>query len=68
MEIKRMDTYQARQQTTVPGGLPVRSDLRAGLSLEEVQQQISELWEQLSNSVSNTLSNLGGGSAGTPSA
>jgi len=68
MEIKRIDTCQARQQTTVPGGLPVRSDLRAGLSLEEVQQQISELWEQLSNSVSNTLSNLGGGSAGTPSA
>ncbi len=68
MEIKRTDTRQAPQQTIVPGGLPVRSDLRAGLSLEEVQQQISDLWGQLTNSVSNTLSNLGGGSAGTPSA
>ena len=68
MEIKRTDTLQAPQQTIVPGGLPVRSDLRAGLSLEEVQQQISDLWGQLTNSVSNTLSNLGGGSAGTPSA
>lgn len=68
MEIKRTDTRQALQQTIVPGGLPVRSDLRAGLSLEEVQQQISDLWGQLTNSVSNTLSNLGGGSAGTPSA
>lgn len=68
MEIKSMDSQQAHQQITVPGGLPVRSDLRAGLSFEEIQQQIGDLWGQLSNSVSNAIGNLGGGSAGTPSA
>jgi len=68
MEIKKMDTLARTQQATVPGGLPVRSNLRAGLSLEEIQQQLSDLWGQMSSSVSGALSNLGGGNAGAPSA
>ena len=64
MEDKRIEIRQASEQTIVSGGLSVRTDLRAGLSWEETQQQISDLWGQLSNAVSGAFSNPGGDNAG----
>jgi len=68
MEVKKVHSHQTPQQPIVQGGLSVRTDLRAGLSLEEVQQQLGNLWGQLTNTVSGAVSNLSGGSGGTTSA
>lgn len=68
MEVKKNHTHPATRQSIVPGGLPVRTDLRAGLSIEEIQQQLSDLWNQLPNSVASAFSNLTGGSSSTTAA
>ena len=54
-------------QDATLGGLPVRTNLRAGLSWDELDDQAAALWKQLSTSVSNAVSNLSGGSSDTSS-
>lgn len=38
------------------GGLPVRTDLRAGLTLEDLDNKVEELWNKLTSSLSGTES------------
>ena len=45
------------------GGLPVRTDLRAGLAWDDLDDQAAALWQQLSDSVSNAVSSVSGGDA-----
>lgn len=40
------------------GGLPVRTDLRAGLAWDDLDDQAKNLWNQLSSAVSNAVSNV----------
>lgn len=46
------------EQTEVLGGLPVRTDLRAGLAWDELDDQAIALWNKLSSAVSNAASSL----------
>jgi len=48
---------QTVHNATSGGGLSVRTDLRAGLSWDELDSQAQELW----NNLTNTISNVTGG-------
>ena len=48
-------------QPEILGGLPVRTDLRAGLAWDDLDDQAAALWQQLSDSVSNAVSSISGG-------
>jgi hypothetical protein len=54
-------------QDATTGGLPVRTNLRAGLAWDDLDDQAAALWQQLSTSVSNAVSNLSGSSSDTSS-
>jgi len=54
------------QDATV-GGLPVRTNLRAGLAWDDLDDQAAALWKQLSSSFSNAVSNIRGSSSDTSS-
>lgn len=41
---------------TISAGLPVRTGLRAGITLEEVGDQVSDWWNSLTTSLSNAVS------------
>jgi hypothetical protein len=43
------------------GGLPRRTDVRAGLAWDDLDDQAAALWQQLSDAVSNAVSSIGGG-------
>ena len=45
----------AHEQDTLSGGLPIRTHLRAGITLEEIQQSAQSLWDILTQSVGNLL-------------
>jgi hypothetical protein len=45
-------------ETEILGGLPVRTDLRAGLAWDELDDKAVEWWNQLSSAVSNAVSNV----------
>jgi hypothetical protein len=49
------------EQPEFLGGLPVRTDLRAGLAWDDLDDQAAALWQQLSDSVSNAVSSISGG-------
>lgn len=42
------------QQPARRGGLPVRTNLRAGLAWDDLDDQAKALWQQLTSSVANT--------------
>lgn len=48
----------ATEPTTALGGLPVRTDLRAGLAWDELDDKAIDLWNQLSSAVSNAVNNV----------
>ena len=48
------------------GGLPVRTDLRAGLASDDLGAQAMALWQQLTAAVANAAGSTNG--ASTPSA
>jgi len=53
------------------GGLPVRTNLRAGLAWDDLDDQATALWNKLSSAVSNaagTLTATTGGDASKPAA
>ncbi len=62
----RVDQDATTGNVTV-GGLPVRTNLRAGLAWDDLDDQAAALWQQLSTSVSNAVSNLSGSSSDTSS-
>lgn len=68
MQNNKMYAQSAAQQPGVTGGVPVRTNLHAGLSWEELEQQLGSLWEQVSATVSGAVSSLGNGSSSTPTA
>jgi hypothetical protein len=66
MQNNKMYAQPPVQQPGVFGGVPVRTNLHAGLSWEELEQQLGSLWEQVSTTVSGAVSSLGNGSSSTP--
>lgn len=56
------DKRNADLSRTPAGGLAVRTDLRAGLAWDDLDDQAKNLWNQISSAVSNAVS---GGTAGT---
>ena len=53
------------ERTPAPaGGLPVRTDLRAGLAWDDLDDQAKNLWNQLSTAVTNLVSDDSGTTAG----
>ncbi|MCB9162467.1 MAG: hypothetical protein H6644_21905 [Caldilineaceae bacterium] len=45
------------ERTPAPAaGLPVRTDLRAGLAWDDLDDQAKNLWNQISTAVSNAVS------------
>ena len=69
MHTSRHEPQARLDHTTVMGGLPVRTDLRAGLSWDDLDDQAAALWKQLSANVaglaggSSTASTTGTGTA-----
>ncbi len=58
-----------RAVNALSGGLPVRTNLRAGLAWDDLDDKAKELWGQLTSAVSNATSALtGGSSASKPAA
>lgn len=51
------------EQPEFLGGLPVRTDLRAGLAWDDLDDQAAALWQQPSAAVSNAVSSISGGDA-----
>jgi hypothetical protein len=43
------------EQGTLNGGLPMRTHLRAGITLEEIQQGAQSLWDKLAQAAGNIL-------------
>jgi len=43
------------EQDTLSGGLPIRTHLRAGITLEEIQQGAQSLWDKLTQAAGNIL-------------
>jgi hypothetical protein len=63
-----LDQFSPRiDQDATIGGLPVRTDLRAGLSWDELDDQAAALWQQLTTSISNAVSSVSGSSSNTSS-
>ena len=53
------------ERTPAPAaGLPVRTDLRAGLAWDDLDDQAKSLWNQLSTAVTNLVSGDRGTTAG----
>lgn len=44
--------------TTVTGGLPVRTNLRAGLGWDDLDDQAAALWGKLTSAVSGAVSSV----------
>jgi hypothetical protein len=59
-------SLQIDQDATV-GGLPVRTNLRAGLAWDELDDKAAALWQQLSTNFSNIVSNISSSSSDTSS-
>jgi hypothetical protein len=51
------------KQPTLLGGLPVRTNVRAGLAWDDIDDQAKALWSKLTSAVSSATS----GTASTPS-
>ncbi|MBI1296935.1 hypothetical protein GC175_18440 [bacterium] len=63
-----LDQFSPRiDQDATIGGLLVRTDLRAGLSWDELDDQAAALWQQLTTSISNAVSSVSGSSSNTSS-
>ena len=53
------------ERTPAPAaGLPVRTDLRAGLAWDDLDDQAKSLWNQLSTAVTNLVSGDSGTTSG----
>ncbi|MEZ4868162.1 MAG: hypothetical protein R3C14_42940 [Caldilineaceae bacterium] len=48
----------ATKQPAKLGGLPVRTDLRAGLAWDEIDDQAISLWNQLTDAVSTAAQSV----------
>ncbi len=60
---------QPNQQPARPSGLRVRTNLRAGLAWDDLDDKAKELWNNLTNTISNATNALtGSSSTTTPSA
>ena len=46
---------QAEKQPIIRGGLSVRTNLRAGLAWDDLDDQAKALWNQLTSAVSNAV-------------
>lgn len=46
------------QTTTVAGGLAVRTNLRAGLAWDDLDDQAAALWSKLTSAVSGAVSSV----------
>lgn len=53
---------QQTKQTEVTGGLPVRTNVRAGLTMDDVTNQAQSLWNQLTQAVTNAVNSVTGSS------
>lgn len=53
------------QQPAKDGGLRVRTNLRAGLTGDDLANQAKELWNSLTSAVSNTVSSVTGSTPST---
>jgi hypothetical protein len=61
MTRKRVEHQPTKnQQPETLGGLPVRTDLRAGLSWDDLDDAASSLWDQLTGTVSNVVNSITG--------
>ena len=61
--------HRDERAVNVPsGGLPVRTNLRAGLAWDDLDDKAKELWGQLTSTVSSATSALTGSGASTPAA
>lgn len=56
------------EQDTHLGGLPMQTNLRAGLAWDDLDDQAAALWQQLTSSVSKAISGLNAGNSDTSSA
>lgn len=58
LPLQPTDGFTAEQPANVPAplvGLPVRTNLRAGVTLEEVGDQLSDWWSSVTSSISSAL-------------
>ena len=55
----------AEKQLVHCGGLPVRTNLRAGLAWDDLDDQAAALWSKLTDAVSNVTSAVSGDTATT---
>jgi hypothetical protein len=58
MTPKFVEQPTTNEESNILGGLPVRTDLRAGLAWDELDDKAVEWWNQLSSAVSNAVSNV----------
>jgi hypothetical protein len=54
-----------RAVTTPTGGLPVRTNLRAGLAWDDLDDQAKALWEKLTGAVNTAVAGTSGDSSST---
>jgi hypothetical protein len=59
---KRRDEYTVNAPR---GGLPVHTNLRAGLAWDDLDDKAKELWNSLTGAVSNTVSSVTGSTPST---
>lgn len=50
------DQVDDRNAAVPHGGLPVQTDLRAGLAWDEIDDQTADLWEQVAERVNGMVS------------
>ena len=55
--------FPAERTATIPvGGLTVRTDLRAGLAWDDLDDKAQELWSNLTNTINNLTTGVNSGS------
>ncbi len=55
---QRNHTNRDERATNVVGGLPVRTNLRAGLAWDDLDDQAAALWGKLTSAVSGAMNSV----------
>ena len=58
-------TRRDARVNNVPSGLPVRTNLRAGLAWDDLDDQAAALWSKLTSAVSDAASSVTGSTTST---
>ncbi|MFZ4851170.1 MAG: hypothetical protein ACOYL7_18765 [Caldilinea sp.] len=53
--MRQQIVHPNHEQGTLNGGLPMRTHLRAGITLEEIQQGAQSLWDKLAQAAGSIL-------------